>query len=274
MKVFALTAVLVVFASVLISRRKPPDAKSATRSGAPQLEVDDSFVRPDGQEWPHPSRSIVIATSSSCAACSTNQTFEQEVAAGAKANGIPVFYLISRAQAQDSFVRELESGQHKVIRADLASIGVNRTPTIMAVNPTGQILAIRIGSVFAASPQKRQYAAELLFGTGKPLYGRITSAELQRHIVGTSDYQIIKLRDVATPLPKGLRYRFIPLGELSVRANHEISKESPVFVDCNTATSPFTCQNALLLLSNTWAPDRLFAVDLPARTSGLHMGER
>jgi hypothetical protein len=178
---------------------------------------------------------------------------------------LPVFYLVSSSRAEDLFAGQIVRDGRRVLRADLSAIGVSRTPTVMAVNRAGRIIAIRIGSVFPGSPEDARCSAELLSGTSHPLYMRITNAELPRYVAGKTRYQIIELHQAPTPLPPGLQYRQIPPGELSVRAAHEIPRDNTVFVDCNTVKSPLVCQNALLILSSIWAPDNLVAVNLPKR---------
>jgi hypothetical protein len=234
-------------------------------AGAPQIEVADIFPRPDGRSWAQRSRSIVIATSATCPACSADQVFEEELFRRAKSLGLPVFFLLSAEPNEDILARHLAGENKYVFRADLSAIGVSRTPTILAVDGTGRVLAIRIGTIAPADQEK--YVDELLLGTSTPLYVRIKNAEVMRYVARVPKYQVIELRSTKTPLPAGLQYRQIPVNELSIRAIHEISRDTAVFVDCNSVKSAMTCQNALLLLSNTWTPDHLFAIDLPTRAS-------
>lgn len=259
-------AIIVALFGWLIIRRHVDIVaeRNAGIKGAPQLEVGDTLPRPDGKTWPlNRGRSIVIVGSATCGACSANQPFEQAVVLKAHSLGLPVFFLLSSRGAQDSLANRLMAEGKAVLRADLAAIGVIRTPTILSVDSAGRILAIRIGTV--GSKDEELYATELLRGTSAPLYSRIANAELPQYIARSPDYQIIELRDVSTPLPKGFRYRQIPIAELTVRAAHEIANDATVFVDCNTVISAMACQNALLILSQSRKPDHLVAVNLPTR---------
>ena len=266
----ALAAISVSFllaaAGLFIRHRSDTKPKRIWIAGAPQIEVGEILTRPDGSAWPRsPSRSIVIATSATCPACSVDRAFEGDLFRRAKTLELPVFFLLSSESNEDILARRLALEEKNVLRADLALIGVSRTPTILAVDSTGRVVAIRTGTISPA--EEEQYLDELLVGTSKPLYLRIKNAEVMQHLTLGLKYQIIELRNNKTSLPAGLAYRQISVSELSIRAPHEITSDTMVFVDCNTAKSAMACQNALLSLSNIWAPDHLFAINLPTRGS-------
>jgi hypothetical protein len=166
------------------------------------------------------------------------------------------FPMNSRAEP----AKDLALHHYGVLRGTLSRLGVARTPTFVAVNRQGMIIAIRTGSV--PDKARERITAELLYGTSKPLYSRVDMRTAQSMAASADHYGMIELAPpVAAPF-RGAHYRVIRPDELSIRAPHEFDRNSPLFLDCNSAGSPTQCQSALIALSQRWPHERLFAVDL------------
>lgn len=261
----AVISVLVLGLALMVRSRRDT-VLLGDLSGAPQAEVADIVGRPDGASWTvDHSRAIVFATSATCTACSTTRPFEESLSRSAKALAIPVFFLLSSDAEEDTLAQKLKTQGESVIRGDLVRLGVARTPTVLAVDATGRVLAIRVGAVSDASTEKDRIMEEMLTGTSEPLYGRLQSSELTRYLQRGRPSEVIELRTPVRPISGEVHYRQIRLGDLSIRAPREIDKSTTVFVDCDSAGSPFACQEAMLILAKTWEPRRLFAINLPVR---------
>ena len=254
----------------LIRHHQRAEVQNKAPAGAPQLEVGDILSRPDGTSWPTgPDRTIVIVTSGTCAACSIDKPFEDLLCAKAAALGVPVVFLISSRSEQNAVAHQMRADGKQFLREDLHLIGVNRTPTELAIDKTGRVLAIQVGTASLVPSEQEQEIAELLFGASRPRYSRISGTDLPVYAARAAEYQIIELPGRKTLRVAGLRYREIPMDDLWVRAAHEIDRTATVFVDCDSARSANTCQTALLVLSHRWGPDRLFAVNMPTRGAML-----
>lgn len=150
-----------------------------------------------------------------------------------------------------------------MIRANLGLLGVGRVPNLLAVDSDGTVLAIRTGSVSAASADT--VIRQLTSGTTRRLYERIARNQMESYARGASSYQIVALREPKSLPFAGARYTVIPYDELGVRATYELSPDVTTFVDCDTAVSVFECQEALLTLAQGRGFSHLLAVNLPSR---------
>lgn len=225
-----------------------------------RLEVGDALPREAGLPWQAAQRrSILVVTSATCGPCNSDRDFEDGLNSRAGDAGVPVWYLLPPASDQDSLAKAMTLGGLRVLRGRLNDLGLPLTPTFLAVDRKGVIVAIRTGSVPLL--KRDSVVAELLYGTSKPQYSRVRQRDAQA-LCNVGPCGIIELTPASSVVVPGIKSRVIPVDELSIRALHEFDHNSRLFLDCKSAVSPFQCQTALLLLAQRWPPELLYALDL------------
>lgn len=230
-----------------------------------QLEVGGYLSAPGGKPWPTKGaeRTIVIATSGTCASCSSSRDIADSLYLQARAFKMPVVYLVSTSAEQDPEAKRLKSEGRTVWRGSLFGMGVGRTPTFLALDASGRIVALHVGTV---EPKLQdRFFAELLSGSTRHWYDRISGTEAAEYAKQNQKYQLVALSKPKSPVFQQARYDVIPEDELAMRAPYELSPEVTTFVDCDTAPSMLDCQSALITLGEALEFGRLFAIGLPTR---------
>lgn len=238
-----------------------------------QVEVGDQLVRPDGRQWHFDAqRAIVSVTAGNCGACIENRDFEDELRSRASALGYSFFYMISSNSKQDGFAKDLEARGSNVLRGVLFFVGVSRTPTMLAIDRSGKVIAIWTGTVPHA--RKEETLKELIFGTTPPLYTRVTTSEVASWARKFNEYRVIALREPRAYAVSADHYQVIPGDELAIRAGYELPPQAAAFIDCKTAVNISECGEALLTLAKSAEHTQLFAIDFPRRRSPAQYPKR
>jgi len=228
--------------------------------GRPDVEIGSRLCGPDGKPWCEGcTRAVILFGSATCPSCVANVGFEARLRSSCGELGFPVFYVLPPGPDHDSLAKSLYAGGVKVLRSDLPFFGVSRTPSMIAVDRSGMVQAMWTGNV--PDDHADTVLGELTTGASAPLYSRATRRDLDE-IAKASAYELLVFNTAKATWPSGTRYRFIPGGELAIRAEYELHKNVPIIADCSTAASGLSCQENLLTLANSGFT-RLIALDLP-----------
>lgn len=240
------------------------DGVGQRRRLAPDLEIGDRVCRPDHGRWPNDCpRIVVIVGSASCPVCTANKPVEERLYERCRALGIPVFYVLPDRPDQGRRSHELSSLGRQVLRGSLRSLGVARVPSVLAIDAQGTIQALWTGSL-PSGQRGNAVVREITAGKGKRLYDRVPRKSIETLPDDSAPYQILSFRQPDVPPSIRAHYKVIPPSEVAVRARYELKMDIPTFVDCDTAPSPFFCQDILITLAKEGF-SRLAAVDLPRR---------
>ena len=161
---------------------------------------------------------------------------------------------------QDAEASRLRRAGETVSRGVLGALGVAFTPTILAVDSRGEVIASWVGTV--APDQVGVRVAELTAGRGARAYRAIEWSDAEALVKMSPDSQVLGLMGSQANSPFGSRYKVIPANELVPRARYELRPDVPTVVDCDAAKSFIECQSALVTLSQIYRFKRLFAVGL------------
>jgi hypothetical protein len=254
-----------LFAAILVPGCRDGPSGSARESNARRInaQVGDEVCRADGHPWAQPSqRTVIVVGSATCPACTLNEPVEERLFKRCSALGIPVAYVIPDRSGQDDRIRELESQHRNVVRMNLRQFGISRTPTLVAIDRRGEIVAEWAGTV----PEHRanEIIDKLISGQSAPLYQSISIARVSSLLREEPQAQLISLSAIGGLDKNGRKSQLLPLSEIGVRARYELLPQYPVIIDCRTAVSAGKCQDALLILVGMHF-NRLFAVDLEKR---------
>jgi hypothetical protein len=212
-------------------------------------------------------RRVVIVIKAGCAACAANEGFEERVYAKCLSDGIPVLYVLPSDSDQEVEARHLTALGRSVYREELVSLGLTRTPTIVAIDPNGTLRAMSIGSV--AANREDEFLAALTSGITVAPYTRVKSDNPKLHALSGGG-QLLSFSKPIDPRLALLPYKVIPAVEVGVRAQYELRKDQPLLVNCSPEeVHPMQCQEILLTLSQSHFSD-LVAVNLPLRASSEH----
>jgi hypothetical protein len=257
MRVFIL-AFLAAITAILLSYNRIP---SAPLPNGLQAVVGDSLCRPDGQAWTAAGRiAVVIVTSPTCAACLASRDFASDLAAMASNSGIPIYYVFDATKEKDSS----QPRGANTFYTNLASFGIANTPTFIRVDERGMIKSMWTGSV--PQDETDRVLDSILNGKSLDAYETITASELDSRLVENGKMagaQILAFSEIGRRL--GASTKRIPPNELDVRAEYELTRDSPVFVDCGSTLSPGDCQQSALVLKKKHFD--VVAVGLPKRSA-------
>jgi len=256
------------------SRREPPSPIQSGAENLPpvqrlDLEVGARVCRPDKTPWPKAHRIVLVVGSTTCPVCSATKPFTEVLFERCTKLAIPVFYIMPDRPDNDAEAERVRSLGRHVLRADLRSFGAVRIPTTISVNSDGTILAMWTGSV--AESMAEALITEVTSGTMRPLYERISRAELKSAAQQVEKYDILALDRLGSAPFYGAHYKVLPARDLSVRAKYELTTNSKVFVDCDTGGGLYVCQEALLTLAKMGF-QQLVAIDLPRRGGSDYCG--
>jgi hypothetical protein len=229
------------------------------------VTVGDAVCRPNGERWSTNDDDLALVSvgASTCGQCSVNRPFEEDLFDAAQRNHVSFFYVLGEDSANDTRAVDLAREGRHVIRARLREFGVMRTPTLLAVAGQGTVKTIWTGVVPAE--RRDSILKALISGDSKiQQYSAISGTDLLRVCQPNPDCQVLALS--AKDAPPSLRGKttLIPVGQLVVRSQYELRRDAAVYVDCRTASKPYTCQEAAILLTKLRFVD-VSVVDLPVR---------
>ncbi len=144
-------------------------------------------------------------------------------------------FLISSRSEQNAVAHQMRADGKQFLREDLHLIGVNRTPTELAIDKTGRVLAIQVGTASTGAERAGAGNRRTAFRGQQTRYSRISGTDLPVYAARAAEYQDHRATGRKTLRVAGLRYREIPMDDLWVRAAHEIDRTATVFVDCDSA---------------------------------------
>jgi len=225
------------------------------------VEVGDTLCSPKAASWSSGAeRAVVLFTSGTCAVCEAGRPFEDILVSAARERGIPVWFVVSTDRRQDGLAQDLVRRHLAVLRAAPSSLGISRVPTVFVVDNRDRVLSRWVGSV----PTKRRdrLRDEMIAGTLPLDYERISAQDFSRSPDAASQ-QVLALGG-SVNAHRG--YHVMTLRDLYVRAQYEFDPARPVFVDCASAPSAYSCQSAAFELAVSGF--KVVAVGLPRRHSG------
>jgi len=207
-------------------------------------------------------RLIFLLSDALCAKCSINEPFEQHLENAAKDADVPVIHVLPDRANQTSLYTEMRSRGKDVLRINLRAFGITRTPAAIAVNHDGHIQAVYTGTV--PSTLQNRAVHDLIEGKTEPLYARTDMKAVRAGGLPPNSQFIILLDHHADAGFKGNTFN-IPISELGLRAQYELDRAKPTFIDCSAGGIwPYICQDELLLL-HSLGFKHLTAVNLPFR---------
>jgi hypothetical protein len=210
---------------------------------------------------PRAPRSLVIVTGLGCPACSANALIEERIYQRARSLGILVIYLVDDVPNQDPRASALRDGGRVVVRANLAGVGLSRTPTMAAIDPSGTIIAMAVGVLQGERAEKA--IVTLLEGRSAPPYSRIPPTGDSDVLSGATQVLTFR-RPQGGPLLQS-NYRVMEERDAAIRAKVEFDRARPLVVNCEPESiHPFMCQGILIALADSGFQG-LKAVGLPFR---------
>ncbi len=256
----------IAFAGALIpfgARQQQSNQRAGDR---PDLELEGRLCIPSSAVGPNAPRTVVVVVNQGCPYCRQARAFHEILWQRCQIKGIPVVCLLPDREDNNQLADELRAAGKTVARADLRRVGIIRVPTVLAMDSAGTILGMWTGAS-PAGEQVESVIAELVSGQGKPRYRIVRREDFRALTLREEGVQILSL--VADPGGRRVRYahKTIPIQELSVRADYELSRDRALYVDCTHGdVPPWWCQQALLTLASRKFT-RLFAVGLVSATA-------
>lgn len=240
-------ALLVLWQFVSWFRERNPAANSAANS----VNIGSKIVLRD-VNWTASPRTVVLALSSNCRHCLANAPFYRSLVNASRNGRFRVVAVLG--ETPEEYGPRLPAlgleAIGEVHQADLESIGVRVTPTVLIVDDKGRVSSVWAGKL-SESQQKEVYAklespsatqaTPRMAIRPDPASVQLISAEQLRQVIGQPETVLIDSRPrdhfEEAHIPGALA---MPTDEILSRAPHELPLEQVVYVYCHIRV-PTTC---------------------------------
>ena len=181
-------------------------------------------------------RAVVIVTSDKCRFSMKSVQFHQRLIEEAHRQGVPVVIVTDQRVGVPAGLQAQLSGKDRIERANVASLRVKGTPTVVLVDH-GEVRGQWVG--YMNPGQEETLLARLgggfhslaVAGKGGAVL-RIAESELDAAL---EPYQLVDLRPREVFRLKHLpQARNIPVDELGARMKFELANSKPIALDCST----------------------------------------
>lgn len=137
---------VVAFITVVVTDKLAP---RAFRPGTanPATELVGKTVRIPGVQYPRTRNSLVLALSTACHFCKASLPFYKELASKSLGRVDVVAVLPQPLSEAQDYIQQAAVPATRVISADLATIGVSGTPTVLLLDRTGKVQEAWVGEL-------------------------------------------------------------------------------------------------------------------------------
>jgi thiol-disulfide isomerase/thioredoxin len=143
----ALIVSAVVFLGVTIRNEFAKPAVRANSSVAIREALIGKTLHPPGMTFPRERQTVLLAVSSSCHFCQESWPFFRELAARSEGK-LDVVAVLPQSQSEaESYVKEAKVPVAKVVSANLQSMGVAVTPTVILLDRGGKVRDVWVGQL-------------------------------------------------------------------------------------------------------------------------------
>ncbi len=151
---------VVVFITVVVTDKLAPHA---FRPGSvdPAMGLVGKTVRIPGVQYPQTRNSLVLALSTDCHFCKASLPFYKELASKSLGHVDVVAVLPQPLSEAQDYIQQAAVPTTRVISADLATIGVSGTPTVLLLDRAGKVQEAWLGHL-DESRQKQVLSRVLL----------------------------------------------------------------------------------------------------------------
>ena len=203
--------------------------------GPSYLLTTNAAIRISGLNWADSDRTVLLALSKECKYCSGSASFYRRLAAGIASE--PNTRLLAVFSEKDSdaeaYLKRLEVPIQDVRYVSLSSLGIKSVPTLALVDRNGVVTYMWAGKL--PPLEERGVMSKLgLADTRSPDEWSITEVNLERKLANKEQFVLVDVRDRAaytTNHKEGAKN--IPLDELPVRAENELSMDQAIVIYSN-----------------------------------------
>jgi hypothetical protein len=193
---------------------------------------------------------LVIAVSGKCRHSAQSASFHQRLIALAATAQIPVVLLLEKGTLVPEHLAQATDSISYSARVQLREHGIYATPTVFLTSQTSFITALWVGKLREV---EEEAAVEVITGAGH----RLTDSKDRTRTWVLSDIDLRRRLRQSILLDVRDRGRYslghldgslnIPLDELGIRAEIELSRRRPIVLDCG-AVGTAKCELALKVL--------------------------
>ena len=205
-------------------------------SGGPNYQLTTSAkLRISGINWTDSERTILLALSKECKYCSGSAAFYRRLAAGLASQGNTRLLAVFSEKESDAeaYLKRLETPIDELRYVSFSSLGIKSVPTIAIVDREGVVTYMWVGKL-PPLEEKGLMSKLNLEDTRAPDEWSITEANLDRKLANKEQLVLLDIRHRAaftTNHKDGSRN--IPLDELPVRAQNELSVDDTIVIYSN-----------------------------------------
>ena len=199
-----------------------------------QLAANEK-LRINGINWADSDRTVLLALSKECKYCARSAEFYRRLAAGiGKRNNMRLLAVFSEKESEgDAYLRQLEVPIRDLRYASFSSLGIKSVPTVAIVDRNGVVTYMWVGKL--PPLEEKDLMSKLgLEDTRSPDEWSITEANLRAKLAHKEQVALIDIRDrTAYATNHRDEARNIPLDELPVRAQNELSLDETIVLYSN-----------------------------------------
>jgi rhodanese-related sulfurtransferase len=247
-------ALIVVALLFFVALGKTLLSKNKSASNIPPLAAGTKLDWAD-VDWARPGQTLVLALSTDCRFCSESAPFYQRLIKGlSETGGTRVIAALPQTIKEgQAYVKSLGVAVDEVRQLELASLGLQGTPTILLVNNAGVVTDVLTGKLAAKQEQALFEQLHLKVAPDPSSEDRsaifIHAAELKQNM-RRKDFVVLDVesRDVfnLNHIPGAIN---IPDDELEVRALNELKTTDTIVVYCHYCEADLMSEAARSVLA-------------------------
>lgn len=223
----AILAVALTLSAFLVKRFSLKPAQDSNY----QIATDARLVI-NGVNWSDSDRTVLVAMAKDCKFCSDSAEFYRRLATGITSQpGTRLIALFSNKESEgEAYLKQLEVPIREVRYVSLSSLGIKNVPTVAILDRNGVVTDMWVGklSPFKESALMLKLKLE---DTGSRDKWSIDEARLARKVANKEPLVLLDIRERANFAMKPKEgARNIPLDELSVRAQNELSRDHTIVI--------------------------------------------
>jgi rhodanese-related sulfurtransferase len=237
------------------------------------VQKSDYRIAPDaklsinGINWSDSERTVLVALGKECKYCSDSAEFYRRLAAGiASQSNTRLIALFPEKESEgEAYLKQLEVPIKELRYVSLSSLGIKSVPTLAILDRNGVVTDMWAGKL---SPLKQSAVMSKLRlkDTGSPDEWSIDEINLERRVANKELLVLLDIRErTAYAIDHKNGARNIPLDELPVRAQNELSLDQTIVIygndpsEADLAYSILDIQgfaNVFILVGNTKQPTK------------------
>jgi len=197
----------------------------------------NAALRIDGINWADSERTVLLALSKECKYCAASAEFYRRLAAGLERQKTRLVAVFSEKESDgEAYLKRLEVPVREVRYASFSSLGINSVPTLALVDRNGVVTYMWVGKL-PPLEEKGLMSKLGLEDIRSPDEWSMTEARVERKLANKEQLLLLDVREresFTTRHRDGARN--IPLDELPVRAQNELSPDQTIVIYSNDAS--------------------------------------